>query len=225
MTVKFPQNRDILVDDEIYAIIHFFQLDENMSKTKQRCFWVPEEVQIYIDYHDKEWGVPVYDERLLFEFINLEGMQAGLSWLTVLKKRENYKLLFDNFNAEKIAEYDEDKYNSLLNEAGIIRNRLKIRSIISNAQALLKLKEEFDTFTNYLWNFVDGKPLQTHRKNKSEVPAKTDISDKMSKDLKKRGFNFVGSTICYAFMQAIGMVNDHTTSCFCYEKLFKSGKK
>lgn len=183
---------------------------------KQRCAWVNDD-PLYINYHDNEWGRPIYDEQLLFEFLNLEGMQAGLSWITILKKRDNYRQAFDNFSAKKIVNYDQTKIESLLNNSGIIRNKLKVNAIITNAQAFLALKQQ-DNFSDYVWSFVQGKPMQNHRKSIKEVPATTDISDQFSKDLKKRGFKFVGSTICYAFMQAVGMVNDHTVDCFCYNK-------
>jgi len=182
---------------------------------KNRCAWVTQD-PLYIQYHDTEWGIPIYHERLLFEFLMLEGMQAGLSWLTILKRRENYQNCFDHFNAELIAKYDYSKIASLLNNEGIIRNRLKVRAIISNAKAFLEVKKEWGCFSKYLWHFVNGTPLQNHWKNSTEVPATSTISDAMSKDLKKRGFKFTGSTICYAFMQAVGMVNDHTIDCFCY---------
>ncbi|MFB6467152.1 DNA-3-methyladenine glycosylase I [Cytobacillus sp. Hz8] len=181
-----------------------------------RCGWVTQD-QIYIDYHDYEWGVPVYDDRLLFEFLNLEGAQAGLSWLTILKKRENYRKAFDQFQPEKIAGYGEEKIAELLQNEGIVRNRLKINAVVINANAFLKVKEEFGTFRDYIWSFVGGKPIQNHFHILGEVPATTPISDTMSKDLKKRGFKFVGSTICYAFMQATGMVNDHLVTCMCYK--------
>lgn len=182
---------------------------------KKRCAWVNDD-PFYIDYHDKEWGVPIYNDRLLFEFLVLEGMQAGLSWLTVLKKRENYRRCFDNFDATVIAAYDQHKFDELLANPGIIRNKLKIQSIIVNASAFLKLQQEAGSFSNYLWTFVEGKPIKNHWENLQQIPPKTLISDTMSKDLKQRGFKFIGSTICYAFMQATGMVNDHTMDCFCY---------
>jgi len=184
----------------------------------KRCGWVNSD-PIYIDYHDHEWGVPIYDERLLFEFLILEGMQAGLSWLTVLKKRDNYRASFDNFDAKKIAKYDNKKIDKLLQNSGIIRNRLKIQSIIVNAKALLELKKTTGSFSDYIWSFVDGKPIKNHLKTLKQIPSTSLISDRLSKDLKKRGFKFVGNTICYAFMQAVGMVNDHTTDCFRYKKL------
>jgi DNA-3-methyladenine glycosylase I len=185
-----------------------------MSKNKTRCAWVNDD-PLYIAYHDHEWGIPLYDDQKLFELLLLEGAQAGLSWITVLKKRENYRKAFDKFNAKKIARYDQDKINELLANAGIIRNKLKINAFIKNAQAYLKIKQEYNSFSDYIWQFVDGKPIKNNWKNFKELPSKTDISDKMAKDLKKQGFTFVGSTICYAFMQASGMVNDHTLDCFC----------
>ena len=190
------------------------KLKEN-DMIKKRCGWCSAD-PIYIDYHDKEWGRPVHDDRLLFEFLILEGAQAGLSWITVLKKRENYRDAFDHFDAAKIARYDDKKIKQLLNNAGIIRNRLKIVSAITNAQAFLAVRKEFGSFDRYIWQFVGGKPQKNHFSHYKKLPAKTPISDAMSRDLKKRGFNFVGSTICYAFMQATGMVNDHTADCFCY---------
>lgn len=185
--------------------------------TKPRCGWVTTH-PIYINYHDKEWGVPVFNDRLLFEFLILEGAQAGLSWITILKRRKNYRECFDNFQAEKIARYNDKKIGQLLVNEGIIRNRLKIHSAVTNAQAFLDVKKEYKTFSNYIWQFVDGEPIQNHRKSMKEIPATSAISDRMSKDLKKRGFKFVGSTICYAFMQAVGMVNDHTVDCFRYHE-------
>ncbi|MBM7663069.1 DNA-3-methyladenine glycosylase I [Bacillus mesophilus] len=183
----------------------------------KRCGWVTAD-PIYIDYHDHEWGVPIYDDRLLFEFLNLEGAQAGLSWITILKKRENYRKAFDGFNPEVIVNYDEQKIEELLQNEGIVRNRLKVNSVISNAKAYLKVVDEFGSFSSYIWSFVGGKPIENHFLSLDEVPATTPISDQFSKDLKKRGFKFVGSTICYAFMQAVGMVNDHIVTCHCYEK-------
>ncbi|MCM3569568.1 DNA-3-methyladenine glycosylase I [Neobacillus mesonae] len=187
----------------------------------KRCGWVNQD-PLYIDYHDHEWGVPVYDDRKLFEYLNLEGAQAGLSWYTILKKRENYRAAFDQFEAEKIALYDEQKIEELIHNEGIVRNRLKINAVVTNAKAFLKVQEELGSFADYIWSFVDGKPVQHHFKDHSEVPASSEISDQMSKDLKKRGFKFVGSTICYAYMQATGMVNDHITSCYCYKKTMSS---
>lgn len=166
-----------------------------------------------IEYHDKEWGVPVHDDRVLFEFLILEGAQAGLSWETILNKRENYRRAFDRFDAKKIARYDGKKVRSLMADAGIVRNKLKIASTISNAKAFLDVQKEFGSFDRYIWQFVGGKPKINHRKSSQRLPARTPESDAMSKDLKKRGFRFVGSTICYAFMQATGMVNDHSADC------------
>ena len=182
-----------------------------------RCPWPTDE--LYLRYHDEEWGVPVHDDRLLFEYLILEGAQAGLSWRTVLKKREHYRAAFDNFDAEKIARYGDKKVAELLNNAGIIRNRLKIAATIQNAKSFLKVREEFGSFDKYLWRFVDGKPIINHRRRMADVPAHTAISDAMSKDLLKRGFKFVGSTICHAKMQAIGMVNDHLVTCFRHEEV------
>lgn len=188
-----------------------------LPTVKTRCTWVNQD-PLYVDYHDHEWGVPIYDERLLFEFLILEGMQAGLNWLTILKKRNHYRSCFDNFNAKRIAQYDQSKIDTLLTNAGIIRNKLKIQSIITNANAFLKIKKEEGSFSKYLWHFVQGKPIKNHWENAKQVPTQTTISDTLSKELKNRGFKFVGSTICYAFMQAVGMVNDHTTDCFRYHE-------
>ncbi|MFD0824940.1 DNA-3-methyladenine glycosylase I [Neobacillus sp. M.A.Huq-85] len=189
-----------------------------------RCGWVNQD-PLYIDYHDHEWGVPVYDDRQLFEYLNLEGAQAGLSWYTILKKRANYREAFDNFEAEKIVRYNDRKIEELLNNKGIVRNKLKIHAVITNAKAFLKVVEEFGSFSAYIWSFVDGKPIQNHFEDLSKVPATTSISDRLSKDLKKRGFKFVGTTICYAFMQAVGMVNDHVMTCDCYMKLRNENTK
>lgn len=180
-----------------------------------RCAWVTKE-QLYIDYHDKEWGVPVYDDRHLFEMLCLEGAQAGLSWWTILQKRENYRKAFDNFDAQKIVCYTEEKLEALRQDAGIVRNRLKIQSVVTNAEAFLRIQKEYGSFSNYIWGFVDHTPIINHWKTISEVPASNELSDKMSKRLKKDGFKFVGSTICYSFMQAVGMINDHTLDCFCH---------
>lgn len=182
-----------------------------------RCDWAKNDLAIH--YHDTEWGVPLHDDRRLFEFLILEGAQAGLSWDTILAKRENYRKAFDNFDAEKIVLYDEKKCAELLKNEGIIRNRLKIASAVRNAKCFLQVKQEFGSFDKYIWSFVGGKPIVNHRKSLSEVPAATEISDAMSKDLKKRGFNFVGSTIMYAFMQACGLVNDHLVACFRYDEI------
>ena len=184
---------------------------------KKRCAWVTTD-PLYTDYHDREWGNPIHDDRLLFEFLILEGAQAGLSWLTILKKRDNYRKALDNFDARKVARYDARKIRALLSDPGIVRNRLKIAAAVRNAQAFLVAQKEFGSFDKYIWQFIGGKPIKNHWKNLKEIPAKTAESDAMSKDLKKRGFKFVGPTICYAFMQAVGMVNDHTVDCFCYKK-------
>lgn len=183
---------------------------------KKRCDWTKNTSGLEIEYHDKEWGKPIYDDRLLFEFLILEGAQAGLSWSTILHKRENYRDAFDNFNAEKIIDYKQDKIDELLQNKGIVRNKLKINSVVTNAKIYLEIQKEYGSFSTYIWSFVDGKPIQNNWKTKEDVPVKTINSDNMSKALKKRGFKFIGSTICYAYMQAVGMVNDHTTDCFCY---------
>lgn len=187
----------------------------------KKCAWATS-FKMEEDYHDTEWGVPVYDDRLLFELLILEGAQAGLSWKTVLMKRAHYKKVFDNFEAAIIAEYDDNKIAELLNDAGIIRNRLKVNAAVTNARAFLEIQKEYGSFSTFIWSFVDGKPIQNTWKNREEVPARTAVSDLMSKSLKKKGFKFVGTTICYAFMQAVGMVNDHTVDCFRYEAI-KSG--
>jgi DNA-3-methyladenine glycosylase I len=187
---------------------------------KNRCEW-GESDPLYIKYHDVDWGVPVHDDRLLFEMIILEGAQAGLSWLTILKKRENYRKAFHNFDYNKIAKYKKKDIDRLLGDAGIVRNRLKIESAIKNARGTLEIIKEFGSLDSFIWQFVDGKPIQNKWKSITEIPAKTELSDQMSKDLKRRGFNFVGSTICYAFMQSTGMVNDHVTDCFRYKEVSK----
>ncbi len=183
----------------------------------QRCAWPKTELDIA--YHDHEWGVPVHDDRGLFEFLILEGAQAGLSWSTILKKRENYRRALDNFDVETISRYNSRKVKSLLADASIVRNRLKIAATIQNAKAFLVVQKEFGSFDVYLWQFVGGKPMQNRRQPLKEIPARTPESDAMSKDLLKRGFKFVGSTICYAFMQAVGLVNDHTADCFRHKQL------
>jgi DNA-3-methyladenine glycosylase I len=183
-----------------------------------RCSWAGTD-PLYIDYHDKEWGVSVHNDRKLYEMLILEGAQAGLSWITILRKRDNYRRAFNGFDARKIARYNKKKIQQLLKNGGIIRNRLKIEATIQNAKAFLDVQEEFGSFDKYIWQFVDGKPKNNKRKSMKNVPAITPESDTMSKDLKKRGFKFVGSTICYAFMQAVGMVNDHTVDCFRYKEL------
>jgi DNA-3-methyladenine glycosylase I len=191
---------------------------------KRRCPW-PGVDPVYIDYHDKEWGVPVRDERRLFEFLVLEGAQAGLSWITILKRREGYRAAFDNFEAERVARFNRRKIESLLKNPGIIRNRLKIESAVKNAQAFLRVQDEFGGFAAYQWAFIGGKPQQNRWRSMRQVPAKTELSDTLSKDLKKRGFSFVGSTIMYAHMQAVGMVNDHLTSCFRHPQLLKARRR
>ena len=180
---------------------------------KIRCGWC-EKDDLYRNYHDKEWGKPVYDDQTLFEFLVLESFQAGLSWYTILKKRENFKLAFDDYNYQKIATYSDEKIEELMNNAGIIRNRLKILATISNAKNFMEVQKEFGTFSKYIWGFVDGKPLNNQPKTLKDVPATTEISDALAKDLKKRGFKFLGSTVVYAHMQAIGMVNDHVVDCW-----------
>jgi DNA-3-methyladenine glycosylase I len=186
------------------------------TDTQIRCSWANGEN--YVRYHDEEWGVPVHDDRTLFEFLILEGAQAGLSWSTILNKRDNYRRAFHNFNPKRIAKYDGAKINSLLSDPGIVRNKLKIASAVQNAQAFLRVQQEFGTFDRYIWQFVGGQPKVNPWKVR-KVPARTPESDAMSKDLKRRGFSFVGSTICYAFMQAVGMVNDHAPQCFRYRQL------
>lgn len=187
---------------------------------KTRCSWCGDD-PLYQDYHDNEWGVPVRDDKTLFEFLILEGAQAGLSWITVLRKREGYAALFDDFNAEKIARYSDKKLDKILGDSRIIRNRLKVYGARKNARAFLAVQEEFGSFADYIWGFVDGEPIQNSWKSMKEVPATTPVSDAMSKDMKKRGFTFVGSTILYAHMQATGMVNDHTVDCFRYKECKK----
>ena len=183
-----------------------------------RCAWAGTDPAM-IEYHDKEWGVPVHDDRLLFEFLMLEGAQAGLSWSTILKKRENYRKVFHNFDAVRIARYTEEDVARLLADPGIVRNRLKVAASIQNARLFLEVQKKFGSFDAYIWQFVGGKPIQNHNQSLKEIPPKTKESDAMSKDLQKRGFKFVGSTICYAFMQATGMVNDHTTDCFRWNQV------
>jgi DNA-3-methyladenine glycosylase I len=184
-----------------------------------RCGWASINSELYLRYHDEEWGVPVHDDRRLYEFLVLEGAQAGLSWSTILNKRENYRRAFDGFDPKIVARYDRRKIQRLLRDPGIVRNKLKIASTVENAKAFLRVQEEFGSFDRYIWRFVGGKPRVNARKSMKQVPARTDESDAMSKDLKKRGFKFVGSTICYAFMQAVGMVNDHLVECFRYRAL------
>ncbi|MHA7056588.1 DNA-3-methyladenine glycosylase I [Aquimarina sp. M1] len=186
--------------------------------TKHRCSWSVGD-SLYESYHDQEWGVPLHDEKLLFEFLVLETFQAGLSWITILRKRENFRIAFDNFDYRIIAQYNDMKKEELLQNAGIIRNKLKVNSAITNAQNFIKIQEEFGSFDTYIWGFIDGKPIKNSWKHHKECPANTPLSDRISKDLKKRGFKFVGSTVVYAFMQAIGMVNDHIIDCFRYNEV------
>lgn len=183
-----------------------------------RCEWAGDD-PLYIQYHDEEWGVPVHDDRRFFEFLILEGAQAGLSWITILRKRDAYREAFDQFDPVKVAAYDEAKIAALLQNPGIVRNRLKVQSAVGNARAFLQVQAEFGTFDSYIWSFVGGQPIINHRASLREVPAETDEARAMSKDLKRRGFKFVGPTICYAFMQATGLVNDHTTACFRHQAL------
>ena len=182
-----------------------------------RCGWARGE--LYVRYHDEEWGVPLHDDGALFEFLILEGAQAGLSWSTILNKRENYRQALDGFDPRRVAQYDRRKMQQLLRDPGIVRNKLKIRAAVSNAQAFLRVQQEFGRFDRYIWQFVGGEPIINQRRTLGQVPARTKESDAMSTDLKRRGFNFVGSTICYAFMQAVGMVNDHVVDCFRYKAL------
>jgi DNA-3-methyladenine glycosylase I len=193
-------------------------VDKKIAVELVRCHWASGS-ELTIRYHDEEWGVPAHDDRTLFEFLILEGAQAGLSWQTILNKRENYRAAFDQFDPGRVAAYDRRKMQRLLKDPGIVRNRLKISSAVGNAKAFLRVAEQFGSFDRYIWRFVDGAPRVNSRKSPRQVPAKTVESDAMSKDLKARGFNFAGSTICYAFMQAVGMVNDHLVRCFRYEAL------
>ncbi len=186
----------------------------------KRCDWCGKD-PIYIDYHDKEWGVPIHDDRLHFEMIILDGAQAGLSWITILKRRESFRKAFDNFDVFKVSRYTDKKIEKLLTNPGIIRNRLKVNSAVQNARSFLKIQKEFGSFDEYIWQFVNHRTIENKWKKMSELPAKTSESDAMSKDLKKRGFSFVGSTICYAYMQAAGLVNDHTIDCFRYKEVKK----
>ena len=189
---------------------------------KKRCEWGTKD-PLYIAYHDTEWGIPVHDDTRLFEMLVLEGTQAGLSWLIILKKRENYRWAFDGFRPDLVAKYDSRKIEQLLQNPGIVRNRAKIESAIQNARAVLKIQKDFGTLDAFLWGLVGGRPIQNAWRSLTEIPSRTKGSDLMSKELKKKGFNFVGSTLCYAFMQAVGRVNDHVVSCFCHEKVKKLG--
>ena len=191
---------------------------------KTRCRWCNDD-PVYVSYHDEEWGVPIHDDRLLFEFLILEGAQAGLSWLTILKKRENYRKAFDHFDVKRVARYGQADMDRLLHDAGIVRNRLKIEAAIKNARGVLAIQKEFGTFDAYVWGYVQGVPLQNCWKQMGDIPTKTAVSDQMSRDLKKRGFNFVGTTICYSFMQAVGLVNDHSEDCFRHRELASAGGK
>ena len=196
----------------------------SIDKNLKRCTWCKNSFEDYIKYHDEEWGVPVHDDRKHFEFLILEGAQAGLSWSTILKRRGGYRKVFAGFDPAKVAQFDESRYEALLQDSSIIRNRLKIRSAINNAQRFLQVQEEFGSFDHYIWSFTDGKPVVNAWKSMNEIPARTDLSDRISKDLKKRGFNFVGSTIIYAHLQATGIVNDHEVSCFRYYQLINSNR-
>lgn len=185
----------------------------------ERCGWVKPENERYVVYHDKEWGVPVHDDRHLFEMLILEGAQAGLSWETILNKRENYRIAFDHFDPKQVSQYDDEKVEQLMQNAGIVRNRLKIKATIKNAKVFMAIQSEFGSFDRYLWDYVDGKPLVNNFKTLSELPAKTDLSDRISKDLKKRGMSFIGSTIIYAYLQAVGVVNDHSVNCYRHREV------
>lgn len=193
-----------------------------MNKNKKRCQWIGLKNPLYLKYHDEEWGAPVHDDKKLFAKLILDGAQAGLSWFTILKKRENYRKAFDNWDYRKIAKYGDKKINELLKNEGIVRNRLKIESAIKNAKVFIEIQKEFGSFDKYIWGFVDNKTIQNKFKKVSEIPARTELSDTISKDLKKRGMNFVGPTIIYAYMQAIGIVNDHTVDCFRHKECAKS---
>ena len=183
----------------------------------KRCSWCPVDDELYCRYHDEEWGVPIHDDKKLFEMLVLEGMQAGLSWITILKKRDNYRKALDRFDYKKIAKYTDQKVNELLKNGGLIRNKLKVKSIIQNAKAFLEIQKEFGSFDKYIWGFVNGKTIKNKFKSVKEIPVKTELSEVISKDLKKRGMNFVGPTIIYSFMQAVGIVNDHEINCFRYK--------
>lgn len=205
--------------DEAWATLRAEgELGEGIACMKTRCEWCGSD-PLYVAYHDDEWGVPVHDDRRLFEFLVLEGAQAGLSWLTILRKRENYRRAFHGFDYERIAAYSQRDRTRLLNDPGIVRNRLKIESAIKNARGVLDIRREYGSLDAFLWRYVEDAPIQNSRRRMADLPASTPESEAMSKDLKKRGFNFVGSTICYAFMQAVGMVNDHTTDCFRYQEV------
>lgn len=199
--------------------------EKNLLEKRKRCEWARQDDPLYVSYHDVEWGVPLHDDRKLFEFLILEGAQAGLSWSTILHKRQNFQRAFDHFDPRKVSQYDEKKVRELLSDSGIIRNRLKIVAAIENAKSFINVQEEFGTFDEYVWKFVDGRPKQNKWRSLKEIPARTVESDVMSKDMIKRGFRFVGSTICYAFMQTIGMVNDHAVYCFRYNDLMRGRER
>ena len=194
-------------------------MESTRRKKATRCHWAENGTPLYVAYHDDEWGVPQHDDRVLFEFLILEGAQAGLSWSTILNKRENYRKAFSRFDVRKVAKYDNAKIGKLLEDPGIVRNRLKVESAVVNARAFLEVQKQFGSFDAYIWQFVGGKPIRNSWKAMKQVPASTEKSDAMSKDLKRRGFKFVGSTIMYAFMQAVGMVNDHTCNCLRWKQL------
>ena len=198
-------------------------MQNGVKLMKKRCDWCEDTFDDYVKYHDEEWGVPVHDDRTQFEFLILEGAQAGLSWSTILKKREGYRKAFSDFDVEKVARFDEQKIQKMLQNPEIVRNELKIRSAVSNAQLFIDIQEEFGSFSEYIWSFVDGSPIQNSRERMEDVPATTQESDKLAKDLKKRGFKFTGSTIMYAHMQAAGLVNDHIKSCFRYKTVKEMG--
>jgi DNA-3-methyladenine glycosylase I len=207
-----------IITAEAFNPKKFVLKGREFSMNKIRCLWARDD-PLVIAYHDKEWGVPIHDDRLLFEFLILESAQAGLRWIMVLKKRDNYREAFKNFDPVEVAQYNEVKIHELLNNSGIIRNRLKIRAAVANAQAVLDIQDEMGSFDSYIWKFVEGKPVQNRWKTLADVPSSTLESEKMSNDLKKRGFKFVGPTICYGFMQAVGMVNDHVLECFRHQEI------
>jgi len=213
------QNQKTTRKRDILNIKYNFIYSQIIPRVKLRCEWAVNGSPTDIEYHDKEWGVPVHSDKKLFEFLLLESAQAGLSWSIILKKRQGYRKAFDDFDANKVANYDQRRIQELLTNPTVIRNKLKIQSAITNARAFLKLQKEFGSFDSYLWNFVDGKPKQNEWKSWKEIPSRTEISDILSKDLKRRGFVFVGSTICYSMMQTVGMVNDHAVYCFMYKDL------
>ena len=201
-----------------FELQNLYRTENQIKMNKNRCGWCVGD-PLYEAYHDKEWGVPVYDDATLFEFLILETFQAGLSWITILRKRHNFRAAFANFNYQKIAKYKQPKIDELLENKGIIRNKLKVNAAVTNAQAFIKIQDEFGSFSKYIWGFVDGAPITNSFKDSKDVPANTKLSDAISKDLKKRGFKFVGSTVIYAHMQATGMVNDHEISCFRYNEV------